>query len=362
MHSTINFLGVKKYIFGVFIILLLSSCGKIPTTNEVTQTQTAEAEIVTETTQEPQEKVLVATSIVPISSLVHSIGGNFVEVENIVPAGVSPHGFDLSAKQMAEITKSEKVFMIGLEHIDGFLEKAVAQGKQIHLADGMELIEVKGHEHHDEHGEESHDEDEHEDEHHDEHDSHEDEHHDDDTHEEEHHDEHNHSSDPHVWLGKDNIIEIAQDIRDELTKILPEQEQYFSENTQKFIAEIETLYSDFAAETKGKKPKEFIVFHDAYNYLMQSIGMDMNLKVPFSENVLHETGTAHLAELVQEIQLHGITHAFSEPQFSLGNLQKLANEYNLTIGTLDPLGQNSLAGWYLENLKSNLDNLSKIYE
>ena len=112
----------------------------------------------------------------------------------------------------------------------------------------------------------------------------------------------------------------------------------------KFIAEIETLYSDFAAETKGKKPKEFIVFHDAYNYLMQSIGMDMNLKVPFSENVLHETGTAHLAELVQEIQLHGITHAFSEPQFSLGNLQKLANEYNLTIGTLDPLGQNSLAG------------------
>jgi ABC-type Zn uptake system ZnuABC Zn-binding protein ZnuA len=95
---------------------------------------------------------------------------------------------------------------------------------------------------------------------------------------------------------------------------------------------------------------------------MQSIGMDLNTKVPFSENVLHDTSAAHLAELVEEIELHGIRHAFTEPQFEAGNLQKLANDYNLTVGTLDPHGTNPGANGYLENLKSNLENLANVYE
>ena len=65
--------------------------------------------------------------------------------------------------------------------------------------------------------------------------------------------------------------------------------------------------------------------------------MDMNLKVPFSENVLHDTGTAHLAELIEEVELHNISHAFTEPQFASGNLNRFASEYNVEIGILDPL-------------------------
>jgi len=363
---------MKKYIFGLLALFLLVSCGNNTSNETTSEPQTNNEVVVEQQVEEKQEKILVASSIVPLSSVVSSVGWDFVEVENIVPAGVSPHGFDLSAQKMAQVSKSEKVFMIGLEHIDGFLNKAVSEEKQVHVADGMELIEVKWHEHdeheeegHDEHGDDHHDEDEHhDDEHKDEehHDDHEDEDEHEDEHEEEGHDEHNHSEDPHVWLGKDNIIQIAQQVRDELTKILPEQGAYFASNTDIFISELEKVYSDFETEVAGKTAKEFIVFHDAYNYLMQSIGMDLNTKVPFSENVLHDTSTAHLAELVEEIELHGIRHAFTEPQFESGNLQKLANDYNLTVGTLDPHGTNPGANGYLENLKSNLENLANVYE
>jgi len=360
---------MKKYIMSLFIVLFLVSCGdKNISQDSISQEDTWS--VVEQNTPQWEEKIAISASIVPISSIVNTVGWDYVEVENIVPAGVSPHGFDLSAKQLTKISESEKVFMIGLEHIDGFLNKAVSEEKQVHLADGMELIEVQWHEHNeheDEHEWEDHDdkheenshEEWHEGEHHE--DEHEEDHHEDED-EDEHEDEHNHSADPHVWLGKDNIIEIAQEVRDELTKILPDQEEYFSQNTKAFVWELEKLYSDFEAQTEGKKAKEFIVFHDAYNYLMQSAGINTNLKVPFSKNVLHDTTTAHLAELIEEIQLHEITHAFTEPQFEAGNLQKLANDYNLTIGTLDPLGTNSWINGYLENLKNNLDNLSKIYE
>jgi len=131
---------------------------------------------------------------------------------------------------------------------------------------------------------------------------------------------------------------------------------------QQFKTDLEGIYNDFGKNTDGKSPKEFIVFHDAYNYMMQSANININLKVPFSENVLHETGTAHMAELIEEIELHGIKNMFSEPQFSDGNVQKFAEQYNLTVGILDPLGADDSASGYLENLEKNLTNLSLIYE
>lgn len=90
--------------------------------------------------------------------------------------------------------------------------------------------------------------------------------------------------------------------------------------------------------------------------------MDLNLKVPFSKNILHETGTAHMAELIEEIELHGLQYVFSEPQFSDGNLQKFVDEYNLVLGALDPLGTDDSANGYLDNIKMNLESLSIVYE
>ena len=338
---------MKKALLFLFLPLVLASCGTtVPSENTVSQTG--------------NEKFLVTASIIPLASVINTIGGDAIEVNTIVPAGISPHGFDISAKQMVAITKSERVFMVWLEHIDGFLESASDVQKQIHLADGIELLEASEHEDHDAHTDENTDKhDIHEDEHHDEHAQH------NDGHTDEHEDEHDvdiHNVDPHVWLGKDNIIVIAQKIRDELSILLPEQSAMFEENTQTFIADLEKLYSDFETQTSGKTAKEFIVFHDAYNYLMQSVKMDMNLKVPFSQNVLHEAGTAHMVELIEEIELHGITHVFREPQFSDGVLQKFVDEYSLTLGTLDPLGTDASANGYLDNIQSNLTTLSNIYE
>lgn len=304
--------------------IFLVSCGQNTTENqEITGQKPNEVKA---------EKIGVTSSIIPLSSVINTIGWDYVEVNNIVPAGVSPHGFDLSAKQMVQIEDSEIVFLTWLEHIDGFLEKAVTWKKQINLAHGIELLEASKHEHHDE-----------------------------DEHEDEHHDE-VHDKDPHVWLGKENIITIAQKVRNELSIIMPEQAEYFTANTETFTTELEKTYSDFASQTSGKTPKEFIVFHDAYNYLMQSIGMDSNLKVPFSENILHETGTAHMAELVEEVENHGVKHVFKEPQFSEGNIQKFVDEYSLELGTLDPLGTDPSANGYIENIRSNLTALSNVYE
>lgn len=325
MYIEKSILRIKQVLLLACMSVFLVSCGQTTVIND-TITNTTNTEF------QETEKILVASSIIPLSSVINTIGWDYVEVNNIVPAWVSPHGFDLSAKQMVQVEESDIVFLTWLEHIDGFFEKAVWEKKQIHLADGMELLESSGHEHHEEDG---HDEENNED---------------------------AHDTDPHVWLGKENIIMISEKVRDELSLIMPEQTEYFSANTASFTTELEKIYTDFASQTSGKTPEEFIVFHDAYNYLMESIWMDLNLKVPFSENVLHESGTAHMAELVEEVETHGVKYLFKEPQFNDGNLQKFVNQYSLELGILDPLGTDASANGYFNNIKSNLETLSKVYE
>ena len=289
-----------------------------------------------EKTQEATS-IQVTSSIIPISSIIKNIGGEYVEVNTIVPAGVSPHGFDMSARQMIEVEKSERIFLVWLDEIDGFLKKVAPPEKQVHLADGVKLIRADAH-HHEE--EEEHSKDKHlEDE-----------------------GGHGHNRDPHIWLGKDNALLIAEKVRDELSVLLPEHAPYFSQNVDTFRWELEQIYSDFQTKTAGKSPRKFIVFHDAYNYMIQSVGMDLELRIPFSKNVLHETWTAQKKELIEEIELHGVQYIFREPQFSDRNLQKFANEYNLNIGILDPLGTDVSAGGYLQNLRNNLESLWVVYE
>lgn len=330
LEPVINVLLKKQTMKKIIILfsLFLVSCGTLNNGEEINlQLENTENNI-----------IQVSSSIIPISSIINTIGWEFVEVHTIVPAWVSPHGFDLSAKDVVSLEDSDITFLLGLEQIDSFLKKPLESKKYVELAEGMKLIEAAAHNHDEE--EDSHEE----------------------NIQEEEHTEDEHSVDPHVWLWKNNILLIAERIRDELSAISPEKSSYFNENTEIFRKNLEGIYQGFSEKNTWKTAKEFIVFHDAYNYLIESIGINPSLKIPFSENVLHETGTAHMAELIQEIEIHGVKNIFREPQFSDGNLQKFATEYNLIIATLDPIWIDDSADGYLKNLQNNLDNLSFIYE
>ena len=193
---------MKKNIIALFAVLTLASCG-------------VQKDVISheETTELSQETISVTSSIIPISSVINAIGGDFVKVNTIIPAGVTPHAFDLSTKDVVALEESEITFLVGLEQIDGFLEKPLKNKKHVKLAEGMKLLEASAHDHsaHEEH------EDEHEE----------------------------HNVDPHVWLGKANIIAISEKVRDELSLILPDQAEYFAKNTEAFKADIENIYADF---------------------------------------------------------------------------------------------------------------------
>jgi zinc transport system substrate-binding protein len=326
---------MKKIIILISMIFIFLSCSK-------------QEEIIIEN-NETINKIKIETSIIPLASLTNYIGGDFVKVNSIVPAWVSPHGYDLKPEQMIEIEKSELIIYLNLDHIDAFLDKAISNKDKLVVSEWIELIEWAEHNHEEEwHEEELHEEDEH---------------HEEELHEEdEHHEEEVHSVDPHIWNGTKNAIIIAEKITKKLSEISPENKTYFENNLSSLKAELEKVKNDFLVKINGKKQSEFIIFHDAYNYLFDDLWIDSSKRVVFQKSVLNDPNGTEMKELIDEIKLHWVKVAYKEPQLSDSNLQKLANEYNLEILVLNPLGSDISKNGYIENYKNNLSALEKIYE
>jgi len=283
--------------------------------------------------------IQIQTSIIPLASLTNYIGWDFVEANSIIPAWVSPHGYDLKPEQMVSISKSDLVIYLNLDHIDAFLNKALEKKETLIVSEWIELVEWTEHSHEDEedHKEEMHVE-------------------------EEHNEEELHSVDWHIWTSSTNALVIAEKIKDKLSEINPENKTYFENNLNSLKIELESAKNDFLNIVKDKNQSEFIIFHDAYNYLFIDLNIDSSKKIVFQKNVLNDPNSSEMKELIDEIKLHWVKVAYKEPQLNDSNLKKLSIDYNLEVFALNPRWSDITKNGYITNFKNNLKSLEKIYE
>ena len=109
-------------------------------------------------------KLTVYTTVYPLQYFTERIGGDFVDVHSIYPAGADEHSFDPTQKDMIALSDADLFFYIGLG-LEGFVENAQKTLKNEHVemvatAESIsqeQLKELHGEEeHHDhEHGHEA---------------------------------------------------------------------------------------------------------------------------------------------------------------------------------------------------------------
>lgn len=272
-----------------------------------------------------KEKIKVVTSIVPLASIANAVWWEHVEVISVIPAWVSPHNFDLAPKQVIDIDNSDVVIHIWLEHVDGFLKKAMWEKRNLAVSEWFWLIESKPHGH-------------------------------------EEHDDHEHEKDPHIWVSPSNAIFIAEKIKNELTKLNWDFSEEFEENYVKFRRGIQKVISEFRNKTYWKTTKHFIVLHDAYSYLFNELWIDNEKKIVFQKSIMNNPSSKELKEIIDNIKTHEINTIYTEPQFNSSRLKALAWEYDMQVLPLDPLGMDTSEQWYINNLSNNINNIIELYE
>jgi zinc transport system substrate-binding protein len=344
----------------------------------------------------------VAVDIAPVHSLVARVMQGVGEPSLIVAPGASPHEYSLRPSEATALQEADLVFWVSpdltpwlegaietlagdatvteLLEVDGTTELAFREGASFEVhdhgdEDHADEDHVDGdhddhdHDHdehaegeeHDEHGHEEHAEEAGHDDHgHEEHAEGDDHGHDD---HEEHadadgHEGHDHGAyDPHAWLSPDNGAVWLNAIAAQLSAADPDNAGAYFANAAAGRDELTALSAEINGILDPVRGRNFIVFHDAYQYFETAFDFPASGAISVSD--ASDPSPARIAEIQARVADQGVTCVLSEPQFDPGIVAAVMDGSEANTGVLDPLGSDlepgpDLYGNVLRNLATAL--------
>ncbi|WP_404326839.1 zinc ABC transporter substrate-binding protein [Cobetia sp. UIB-001] len=347
----------------------------------------------------------VAVSVPPIAWMVDQLAGEHVEITTLVKPGDSPHAYDPTPRQVAELSTVPLYLAIGVPFEQVWLPRLVKNNTEmqvVHLEEGLNTRHFgsgEAHDHghdeahaheqdahhdddhadHDEHDEhEAHEEhhDEHADheaheEHHGEHEGHEEHHGEHEGHEEhhgEHHDEHaDHQehgaqhdededlgeADPHLWLDPQRMQTVVERAAEVLEARLPQHASEIDANEQRLLKTLSELDAQIAQTLAPYKGRNFLIFHPSFGYFADRYSLEQHaIEVSGREPTPRE-----MATLITRAKDENIGTIFVSGQFSQTAAKRIASSLEAEVAVLDPLAED-----YLDNLKHATEALKAGFE
>lgn len=292
----------------------------------------------------------VVTDIAPVHSLATQVMEGVGKPDLLIRGGASPHGYSMRPSEAQVLQDAEIVFWIG-EALTPWLERGIetlaADALSVELlgAGGSEMLSGRDtaiferHDDHDEHGDD-----------HGKHDKHKDHAadagHDDDKHDDDHkdnagesggHDHNDHgANDPHAWLDPVSAKAWADLIAETLAQTDPANAETYAANAAAAKARIDAEMAAVMNRLAAVRGKQFIVFHDAYQYFERRF--DMPSAGALSIGDARKPSPARLAEIRDYAARNAVACVFAEPQFNTGIVDAVSDGAGLKLGVMDPLG------------------------
>ncbi|MRG85828.1 metal ABC transporter solute-binding protein, Zn/Mn family [Salinibacillus xinjiangensis] len=316
----------------IVIVFLLTACNGESNSNETHNDDTLN----------------IYTTLFPIEDFVTKIGGEHVEVHNIITAGTDPHTYEPTTKMIVEIAKGD-AFIYSGDNLETYADQIsdAIETENVSILEASKGLEAMHHEHEEgkahpvnasvEHGDDEQD----------------------DAH------GHSHDVDPHVWLDPIRSIRMAENIKDALVRLKPESKDLFEQNFKDLENDLEELDSSFHEVINQAKSKQIVVSHEAYGYWEEAYGIE---QIGLSGmNQSGELSQKEIKKVINQIEELNIRHILFEQNTSsnIGELvkQEVGAEaltiHNLSVRTHEETEQDedyfSLMNQNLENLKIALN-------
>ncbi len=300
--------NIAKFLLILLILLLTGSCKKA----------------------EVKDKPLITTTIYPYELIVKQIVKDKARVQSIIPVNTSPHTYSPLPADIKLLYESDLVFSNGLD-LEVQFEKILAELKNKHTDVTnfipKAIIEFE----------------------------HENQLHSDNNHDEE--DSHHHGAiNPHIWLHPENVIDIAKGINSQLCKLMPENEDFFNQNLTELVNDVMSVDRKIISERENMESVNLISFHDSFHYYnlrynIKSFGFIQ--KFPGKEPTALEL--ENIGRIIKKNNIHLLV---TEPQLNPKPVKILADEFNLKVIELDPLGQKLQVNKISDLLDQNWKNIA----
>ncbi len=266
-------------------------------------------------------QVRVGATTAIVADLVRQVGGDRVQVIQIVPHGANPHAFEPTPSTIRNLGQAKALFANGLD-LEPFLPRLLAAlprgAKVVEL--GEEEEDLICEEDEEEHGHGDHD--------------------------------HHHGCNPHLWLDPTYAIRYAERIAKTLGELDPQGQAVFQRNLARFKAEVERRDRAFqACRLKGFKA---IVTHDALPYFARRYGLEIVGVVFLGER---EVGSRTFAELLERAKKEGVKLVLVEPGYQGQAVKTLSESLKARVVLLYTDTLDDRVPTYLALLDHNLKAL-----
>lgn len=301
--------------FMIAALALLGACAPTPAAIEEAGQESDET-----------EKIVVYTTFYPLYYVADRISGELADVRNVIPAGVEPHDYEPTAKDIVAMSAAD-VFVYNGNGLEQWVENALnnfdtSQMIVVKATEGIELLPADEHEHGHGHGDD-----------HDEHAAHEGPGH---NHDEESHIGHDHGEfDPHVWLDLTLLVKQAELIKKAMSEADPSNTEAYQKNYESLEADLLALDQQFAEMVSDAKRHEFVVSHRAFSYLAERYGLEQISISGLSPDV--EPTPSRLKALIEYVKAKEINYILFETLVSPKVAEVIARETGAKTATLNPL-------------------------
>lgn len=295
---------ISKYLFIVSILVLIF-CSTACNNNEKKNVG--------------EEKIKVSASIIPIADFVRQIGGDYVDVNIVIPPGANPHVFEPTPEQLVNFSDSDIFVFVG-SGLEFWKDKFISSsGKKdmilVELSRDEELL---------------------------------------DEHEE--HEQHGHVKNPHIWVSPAKSLKFIPIIEKSLSEIDPKHASEYNKNAEIFKEKILKLDKECKEQISNFKNKKFLSQHASWTYFAKDYGLE---EVGDIEKFPGREATpAEIEELIKTAKSYQVDVIFTDAQFSEKAAKAVAESGNLKIVHLDILGNtNNLS--YIDMMNNNLEKMSE---
>lgn len=313
------------------------------------------------------DKVNVVTSFYPLYDFAKAIGGEHVNVINLVPAGVDAHDWSPKPRDMINMSHADLFIYNGLGFegwVDQLLSSLDEESKLVVVKATSDIVPIM----HDRQGEIKHgndDEIKHGDHNEAEQDIHDGIKHDIHV----NHDGTMHGSgfqyDPHVWLSPLQAMQMAAHIKEALIAVDADNRLDYEANYDVFHAELAELHEQYRDVINAAPKKQMVVSHEAYGYLARDYGLEQIGVLGLSTSA--EPTVQTMKRMIDFIKDNEIEYILFEELASPKVAKILAVDAGVETAvfhTLEGLTDDQISAGenYISIMKRNLASLEKVLQ
>ncbi len=260
----------------------------------------------------------IVVTIAPLAGLVQELAGPEVEVTTLLPAGASPHGFELSPDDVRELAQADLIVAVGVG-LEPWLERRLRSapqlaGRAVAFADLVGIEFDRAHDH----GEHAHD-----------------------------HGDHAHGPvDAHLWLDPVLVAQFVRALGPRVTD--------GAERVEALAERVGQVDAEYRHRLEPFRGRAIVTHHAAFTRVAERYGLEIAEVLRRVDSA--EPTPAEIAAARRAIDERGARAIFVEPQFNSTAAERIAESAGVALGRLDPLG----TGDWFTMMRSNLDELVRV--